>query len=111
MISTDEEKEAKPGDELNFDWQVPESDSQPIAWVGVEISSTSGTDATINLDYLTWSGAPTLNLGRPTGGPDGIERFKGNSKGLMWKPERGVAPRTTPLTSGSSNLQPTLDAQ
>ena len=84
-ILKSEEKEVKPGAELNFDWQVPQTDSQPIAWVGVEISSTSGTDATINLDYLTWSGAPTVNLGRPTGGPDGIERFKGNSKGLMWK--------------------------
>lgn len=77
--------ELEPGKAIEMAWQVPQTNSQPIAWVGVEVSSASPANATVNLDYLTWFGSPSIELGRPVGSPDGSERFRGNNAGLMWK--------------------------
>jgi ADP-ribosylglycohydrolase len=54
------------GDAL-LNWRIPDTGGYPIFEVGVEIETRDplGTDATIYLDYLTWSGAPDTVLLRP----------------------------------------------
>jgi ADP-ribosylglycohydrolase len=47
-----------------FDWKIPETDG-PIADAGIEVASDARADGVVYLDYLTWSGAPTVTLGRP----------------------------------------------
>lgn len=54
----------EPGESHNFHWIVPDTGGNPIADVGVEIGGNSG-QGTVYLDWLTWSGAPTVTLGRP----------------------------------------------
>ncbi|MEV5963619.1 ADP-ribosylglycohydrolase family protein [Kribbella sp. NPDC051952] len=50
------------GDSAELTFTVPDLGGQPVATVGL---ATSGT---VDLDSLTWDGAPTLTLTRPTGG-------------------------------------------
>src|SRR5215212_5967054 len=63
----------KPGSDYEFQWRVEDTGAQPIAQVGVEISSDEATGGTVYLDYLTWEGAPDVQLGRPAEG------------GTMWR--------------------------
>jgi hypothetical protein len=66
-----------------FRWQIGDMDGAPIAAVGLEISSEKRADGIIYLDYLTWSGAPNVVLGRPSDGGtmwrrawvDGVDHF------------------------------------
>jgi hypothetical protein len=58
------------GGRVDLEWQAPETDGQPIAEVGVEVSGQAS--GAIHLDWLAWSGSPTVRLARP---PDG---------GTMW---------------------------
>ncbi|MCA9882579.1 MAG: ADP-ribosylglycohydrolase family protein [Anaerolineae bacterium] len=46
-------------------WIVPDTNGNPIAQVGVEITGQSGASGTVYLDYLTWDGAPDTVLNRP----------------------------------------------
>lgn len=46
-------------------WQVPDTQSYPIACIGVEIQGEGGLHGTLYLDYLTWDGAPDITLNRP----------------------------------------------
>ncbi|HEV2065374.1 MAG TPA: ADP-ribosylglycohydrolase family protein, partial [Thermomicrobiales bacterium] len=62
-----------PGDPHAFTWRIPEFGGQPIAQVGLEVRSDSGSSATLHLDYLTWEGTPDMRLGRPEG------------RGTMWR--------------------------
>jgi ADP-ribosylglycohydrolase len=48
-----------------FDWKVPDTHGDPIADIGIEITSEQRTDGTLYLDYFTWSGTPTVTLGKP----------------------------------------------
>ncbi len=48
-----------------LNWTVHTPTGCPIAWVGVELSSLTRADGTAYLDWLTWSGAPTLRLDPP----------------------------------------------
>jgi hypothetical protein len=61
----------EPGGRVELVWQVPETGSQPIAEVGVEVAGRA--TGAIHLDWLSWSGSPTVRLGRPTDG------------GTMWR--------------------------
>src|SRR5918995_1814777 len=54
-----------PGSDYEFQWRVEDTGGQPIAQIGVEISSDEATDGTVYLDYLTWNGEPDVELGRP----------------------------------------------
>jgi ADP-ribosylglycohydrolase len=55
----------KPGSDYEFQWRVEDTGTQPIAQIGVEISSDEATGGTVYLDYLTWKGEPDVELGRP----------------------------------------------
>lgn len=57
-----------PGSSYTFTWQIPDLGGQPIAEIGVEISSEDRADGTVYLDYLTWHGAPNVLFGRPADG-------------------------------------------
>jgi ADP-ribosylglycohydrolase len=46
------------------EWIIPNTHSQPIAEIGFECKSDSGS---VYLDYLTWSGEPDVVLTRPFG--------------------------------------------
>ena len=68
-----ETHEVSPGSELLFNWQVDPTDGEPIAAVGIEVSSDTGASGVVYLDYLTWDGAPEVSLIKPSSG------------GTMWK--------------------------
>jgi ADP-ribosylglycohydrolase len=63
----------RPGSDYEFQWRVEDTRGQPIAQIGVEISSDDATDGTVYLDYLTWNGEPDVELSRPAEG------------GTMWR--------------------------
>jgi ADP-ribosylglycohydrolase len=63
----------RPGSDYEFQWRLMDTGGQPIAQIGVEISSDEATGGTVYLDYLTWQGEPDVELGRPAGG------------GTMWR--------------------------
>ncbi len=48
-----------------FTWRIPDMNGNPIAEIGVEISSARRADGVVYLDYLTWDGAPDVTLTRP----------------------------------------------
>ncbi len=49
-------------------WTVQVPQGCPIAWIGIEINSSRRADGALYLDWLTWSGAPDVRLGRPERG-------------------------------------------
>jgi ADP-ribosylglycohydrolase len=57
--------ELKPGATHNFSWKIEDTDSSPIAEIGVEISSEQHASGTAYLDYLTWDGPPNITFKRP----------------------------------------------
>ena len=63
----------EPEAEHEFSWRVGETGGQPIARIGVEVSSGEGASGVVYLDYLTWEGAPDVTFGRPEAG------------GYMWR--------------------------
>jgi ADP-ribosylglycohydrolase len=60
--------EVKPGNTRDLTWRVPGKQAGPIAAVGIEISGSLASHGTIYLDYLTWKGAPEIDLVRPSSG-------------------------------------------
>jgi len=60
-----------PGGDARLAWWTPDTGGQPIAEVGVEVSGAAS--GALHLDWLTWDGAPTAVLGRPSVG------------GTMWR--------------------------
>ncbi len=59
----------EPGSSQVLTWCIPDTHSQPIAQVGIEISTRAATSGTLYLDYLTWEGEPDVVFTRPeTGG-------------------------------------------
>jgi ADP-ribosylglycohydrolase len=63
----------EPGETKMLEWTIPDTASSPIAFIGLELNGTHGAKGTVYLDYLTWSGAPTITFARP------------KHKGMMWK--------------------------
>ena len=60
--------EVAPGAGAELAWEMPDTDGQPIARVGIVVSAVAGEVAgTLYLDWLTWSGTPRANLSRPRG--------------------------------------------
>ncbi len=57
--------ELNAGERHPFTWHVPETHGEPIAQVGVEISSDTVANGILYLDYLSWDDTPTVFLGRP----------------------------------------------
>ena len=73
-----------PGREHRYEWRVPELDGQPVAQVGIEISSDQPASGTLYLDQLGWEGTADLTLKRPADGGemwrrawvDGVDQFE-----------------------------------
>jgi len=80
-----------PGASHAFAWQMPDMGGQPIAEIGLELSSNDGrrTDGTVYLDYLTWDGAPNLTFHRPSDKSDMWRRawVDGTDHYDRWWPE------------------------
>ena len=55
----------EPGGETLLTWKVEETDGEPIAEIGVEISSDKRASGTVYVDFLTWDGAPDVTLTPP----------------------------------------------
>jgi hypothetical protein len=75
-------QEIQPGKATEINWNAPDTNSFPIACIGLEIIGRGGANSTVNLDYLTWSGAPSVELCRPAGN---LHRDRGDQSGMMWK--------------------------
>jgi ADP-ribosylglycohydrolase len=61
------------GQDRAVEWTIDDPDLSPIAYIGIEINGERGTQGTVYLDYLNWSGAPNAHFDRPA------------HRGLMWK--------------------------
>ncbi len=57
-----------PGAAHEFSWRVPDMGGQPIAEIGLQIASLQRADGSLYLDYLTWSGTPTVSWQAPAEG-------------------------------------------
>ena len=63
------ENSLKPGSDHNtLTWRIPETNGQPIAEIGIELSSPTRADGTVFLDYLTWDGEPECSFSDPENG-------------------------------------------
>ncbi len=56
-----------------FEWEIPSTEGDPIAEIGVEISSEQPVDGSLYLDYLSWNGAPNVVFKPPS------------HQGTMWR--------------------------
>ncbi len=72
--------ELSPGVYYEFDWQLEDTGGEPIAQMGLQISSEQGAKGTVYLDYVTWDGTPDVVLTRPAHGA--VMRQRG---GTMWR--------------------------
>jgi ADP-ribosylglycohydrolase len=54
------------GDKYHFEWKIPDTGSNPIAEIGVEIGGYSH-QGTVYLDWLGWSHVPDVTFSRPKG--------------------------------------------
>jgi len=46
-------------------WCIPDTHGAPIMAVGVQLTRATRADGTVYVDYLTWSGSPTVTFTRP----------------------------------------------
>ncbi|ESY90243.1 MULTISPECIES: ADP-ribosylglycohydrolase family protein [Mesorhizobium] len=61
----------EPGKETVLEWTLPDAGGQPIAELGLAISSTGKrADGRLLVDYVRWDGTPELTLKRPAGDGD-----------------------------------------
>ena len=91
--------EVAPGAEVNLSWLVPETGNQPIACIGIEITGENGASGAVCLDWLTWDGAPNMQLNRTIISEAGREQRKnrrfGRKPGFMpWIPASVSIPGT-----------------
>jgi len=56
------ETKLAPGQRQDFEWRIADTGGQPIAEIGLELSSTQRADGTVYLDCLTWDGEPDVVL-------------------------------------------------
>ena len=57
-----------PGGAVPLTLTVPDTVGQPVAEVGLEMTSQARVSGTVLLDRLTWDGTPTVTWGRPAHG-------------------------------------------
>lgn len=61
----------QPGRSIELSWTVPETGYQPIAEVGVVLSSPEGRgEGRVLVESLTWDGCPDVTFRKPTGNGD-----------------------------------------
>jgi len=68
FIKRSDIRQMNPGSEWEIDWTIEGIDAEPIAEIGVEISSDTRADGTLYLDFLTWDGTPDFALKKPASG-------------------------------------------
>ena len=73
------------GDSATLEWQAPDMGGYPIGQVGVQISGSGGASGRVYLDWLTWDGAPSIELKRPYTRDFGRWNRRKKPTGLMWK--------------------------
>ena len=56
------------GGEASLTLTVPDTEGQPVAEVGLEVTSDAPVSGTVLLDILTWNGVPQVTLGRAAHG-------------------------------------------
>jgi len=54
--------ELTPGETRTIEWTVPDTNDDPITWIGVDVDTADGA---ITLNWLTWDGTPNATLLRP----------------------------------------------
>jgi ADP-ribosylglycohydrolase len=57
-----------PGEATTLTWKLDDTAGQPIARMGLELSSAHPVAGVVYLDYMTWAGEPDLVFMRPQGG-------------------------------------------
>jgi hypothetical protein len=62
----------QPGETTTIEWTIPDLAGDPVSRIGLKMRGAPGDS--IDLDSLTWDGAPTVTLGRRDGAADS-ERF------------------------------------
>lgn len=73
-----------PGHDAALSWSVPDLGGLPVCAVGVQIEPEGAGGGEAYLDWLTWDGAPTVTLGRPSNDADmwrrawvdGVDQFQ-----------------------------------
>ena len=61
----------KPGKPCEMEWVVPETGYQPIAEVGIVLTSSTGrSTGRVLVDRMTWDGIPDVTFRRPAGNGD-----------------------------------------
>jgi len=66
-----------------FEWKVPDTRCYPIAFVGIQLGGEHGDTGTVYLDHLDWTGAPEIQLNRPT--ERVVSRLNRDKGPIMWK--------------------------
>jgi hypothetical protein len=56
---------SNPGTARDFQWQIEDPKGAPIAQFGFEVDSESATNGRLYVDYIDWSGTPTVVFRRP----------------------------------------------
>ncbi|TKT69240.1 ADP-ribosylglycohydrolase family protein [Aquamicrobium sp. LC103] len=60
-----------PGKETTLEWRLPDLGGQPIAEIGIVLTSTDRrADGRVLVDWMRWDGAPEVTLRRPDGDGD-----------------------------------------
>ena len=72
----------EPGARHTFTWTLDGLGNEPIAEVGVAISSSERTQGAVYLDYLTWAGEPEAAFSRPDAP---VDRSGPTLAPLMWR--------------------------
>lgn len=78
-----------PGAQQTISWQVGDLHGQPIAYVGVQLSSDQRADGVVYLDSLRWDGEPNVIFTRPPNSGDMWHRawVNGVDQCERWWPE------------------------
>lgn len=50
-----------------LEWVIPETGSQPIAEIGLELAARKKVDGAVRLDWLTWNGVPNTTIAPAAG--------------------------------------------
>ena len=82
-VLTGDSRQLSAGGSALLEWQLPDLGGFPIAKVGLQISGTGSASGTVYLDWLTWDGAPSVQLKRPH--RRDFSRWDRNVGGIMWR--------------------------
>ena len=74
-----------PGRDAMLAWRIPELGGAPVAEVGIAVEPAEAGAGAVYLDWLTWDGAPDVELRRPEAAGemwrrawvDGVDQFEG----------------------------------